>query len=285
MTKKSPKMEGLDKIIYDVAGGNISENKLKSAVEIAMEKTGGIIPKKEEEIPGRNLMAAQLAMRNSERYIKDNESKVVNAGEKPPVGESKKEELTEKHPEEDLEGNKELSEEKESTIKMSENFDPERNAEFVKLKTAEDELEVLKRDLEDLKSIDPGDMMFKGLSSEKQRERMLDSMLSKAQKKYAKKEKEVKKMREKLNAFKELGDKNIKLKEYREGLEKAEMSAKPMETSYYEDLVDTTSTDIKRLKRKSRGGVLEELIFCLPRKINRLINKKQPVFFDIGCFL
>ncbi len=146
---------------------------------------------------------------------------------------------------------KEISSEE---IKKSENVSPEMEKDMNDLVIGEQELAQLKKELEDIVSINPEEMMFKGLSTERDRRNLHESMSKKARKSFDKKAKEVEKLKERINARKELDEKKGKLEEYKTGLESASMSAKPMESAYYEDLIESTGRDIKNLNKKVKGG-------------------------------
>ena len=133
----------------------------------------------------------------------------------------------------------------------------------LKLASLDDELAKLKKELDNISSINPEEMMFKGLSTERQRRKVHEGMLTEAQKRYNKKKKEVDKLKEKVEAEKQLKEKTKLLGEYQMGLEKAQMSFKPMESAYFQDLSEKTTKEVKQLNKKIKGGFWKRLFGTL----------------------
>jgi hypothetical protein len=131
--------------------------------------------------------------------------------------------------------------------------------EFSKLRTEEESLSKLEKEMLDLNAMDPQQLSIKGLFSDRQRRKMLENMANKAQKNFEKKRKEVENLRERTILIKKIGQKEKILNQYEKKLEKAEMSYRTSEIEYYRKLVKDAEKEIKRLKNKSEAGFWRKL--------------------------
>ncbi len=227
---------------------------LKTAAEIAMEKTGGSIPKKEEKM-GRDMTAAELAMKKADEMIAQMENK---------SGENQQVNKPEETPKEDVFAPETPS----YNSNMSGPGNPENVDEIrvnshietgVTVEDLEDELAKKEKELQELENTTPDNFIFKDTFSRKDIEKIIEKNKKQLIKDIERLKNEIVRMKAEADKEKILSELRAKLLEAQENLEKAKMSAKPMEIAYWDDIVKKIKEEMSKYEKGIVPGAIDSI--------------------------
>ncbi len=307
--KSSKKEEEAIKRVVDNSEVENAIKELKTAGEIAVEKTGGPIPKKEERM-GRDMTAAELAMKKADEMIAQMDNKP-----------KEKSELPESKPQDEIEdvfkssdgiaesaslpgsgspgggnngnpkyetqmgggpgdsgdyptcpncgkkilpGKEEYHRTKQCLLENPDSNVLKVNShiEFgpgVTIEDLENELARKEKELQDLEGTTPDNFIFKDTFSREDIEKTIENNKRQLKKEIERLKKEIEKMKADAEREKILSELNAKLLDAQENLEKAKMSAKPMEIAYWEDIIKKIKEEISKYEKGIIPGAIDAI--------------------------